>query len=191
MKINYKRRIGIAALCLCAVSPQFALAAPVPKAVTPEGTKGGLITEGFQLTAQVEQVNFMPAAPIVLTVTLKNTTDKTLSHLTSRPEIDYPIEVKNKKGEIMPLTRYGQRLKKSSKTFWSIGGSDLVPGEEVSNTFIVNRVFDMTDDDEYTITVTHPVPKLDGHGITVNIVSNVVHLTVGEPPTLMPIPLPK
>lgn len=173
--MNLKNR-SLTALFLCTFMASLTplSSAQIKASETPTLTKT-FTGEGFQFTTQIEKFKFAPSTEISLTVKLKNITKDVLTHVESRPDYDYSIEVKNAQGEIMPLTRYGKGIH-DVKTYFGIGSVEVWPDEEVGAKFIVNRIFDMTQEGGYTITVTHGVPKRDKTGLGKLI--STVHLLV-------------
>lgn len=142
--------------------------------------KGGAIVEGFQLIAQTDTTDFAPSTPILVSVTLKNTSDSILAPVVSYAEADYRLEVTNVKGELLPETRYAQRHKKFGVPFFGIGTMEVAPGQTLQGQFIVNRHYDMTENAEYLIKVIRrSVPKLDKSGF-VPIESNVIRVKVDD-----------
>lgn len=174
MNFNCKKSLMLWATLLFVMLASQVNAAPVEKLVA---VKGGSIVEGFQLIAQTEVDGFAPATPIALSIILKNTTKKVLTPTVSYPEADYQLEVTNVKGEILPLTCYGQRRKKGGNAFFGIGPMEIGPNGEMRDTLIVNRFFDMTESEEYLIKVRRSVPKSDKTGFA-PIESNIVRLKV-------------
>lgn len=134
----------------------------LPCHADPIGPKPGeLVTvDGFQLSITADSQEFVSGSPIKLDTLAKNVTDKKLSLVASSRLVpsDYEVEVKTEKGELLPLTRYGQRVKRNKGTFFSVGGVDVLPGASYRQEILVNQVYDMTDPGVYLVTVRRDVP---------------------------------
>lgn len=135
----------------------------------------GPVTEGFQLSARAEKEVFAPNEPILLQITLKNVTKRTLVHVVGSHE-DYPVIVKDEEGKNVPPTRY-KRQRDSRRTSFAHGSMDIDSGEEVKSDILVNRMYDMTKSGTYFITASHSVPNSDKTR-AVRVMSNTVQVKV-------------
>lgn len=149
-------------------------AAPDQKLVV---AKGGPVIEGFQLLAQTGSNIFSPSTPVLLSLSLKNTTDKILGTFSSNTYNDYQLDVMDIKGKPVPLTPYAQRRNKHGKVYFGTGLMEVAPGGEMREIFNVSRFFDMTKNDDYLIKAKRFVTKLNKPGYT-TIESNVVRVKV-------------
>lgn len=99
-----------------------------------------------------EEHAFSSMQPVVLRVTLENVLDEPSGHVTlTHTERDYEIIVRDGKGNDVPRTRYGAlRARNAGRNFRRIF-KRMEPGETLEETLHVNRMFDMTLNDTYSI----------------------------------------
>src|SRR5262245_38164535 len=64
----------------------------------------GADSNGFQLSAEIDRARFQLGAPILLKLTVKNVSRRTLKLNVTYPESDYNVIIKDEKGEIVPPT---------------------------------------------------------------------------------------
>lgn len=140
--------------------------------------KGGMVSEGFQLSAQLEKEWVGPCEPVILIVTLKNVSEKVLSLADSRPERDYEIVVKDEQGEETPLTTYGKNLMDSAGVFRRVL-LKMNAGQELQNRLLINRIYDMSISGTYSIIVKRNVFRQDGKGFA-EVISNTIKVEITE-----------
>lgn len=146
---------------------------------------------GYQVSAKPEKNAVQSAEPIVFQVTLKNVGQAVLIYaLANKPVVEF--SVKDEKGQIMPLTRYGQDLFKpaAGTQVFRLIQVKLKPGEERTYRLLVNDMYDMTVPGDYTIVAKKTVSN--GAGGSVEVTSNAVKVTVNGFDASMPSdPLPE
>jgi hypothetical protein len=105
-------------------------------------------------------------AGLNLTVTLENQSEMDLSfHFRTKYSM-YDLRVEDHKGEPVPLTRFGKTVQGRGAREGSGVIARLKPGQRREHTLNLARVFDLTDDGEYTLTVGWPGGKLKTEKIT-------------------------
>jgi hypothetical protein len=112
----------------------------------------GVVSEGFQLLAEMERFNYQLGAPIPLKLTVKNTSSRTLKLPVSYPEVEYKVTIKDEKGGLVPLTEYGEGLKKPlpiPRNYLR----EMEPGEQMSEWFPIHKVFNITGSGIYSVSV--------------------------------------
>lgn len=186
MNIKHSRITRSLWAVLCALWISEAMAEPAqkpPKKSANEefmNREAGPIVEGVQLILQTEESKFSPYSPILMRISVKNTTDKMLNYVVSHVHRDYEFMVTDEKGEPIPLTRYGQSQLKPLFTAGSVGNMDMDPGGEWRDEIIINRYFDMTLEGVYLIKcIRKRVEKLDKSEL-VPIVSGVLRVKVDD-----------
>jgi hypothetical protein len=146
-------------------------------------------TADYQLSAQAEKTRVHAGEPVVLQITIKNNSKREISYGAQSLERLFTIEVKNKKGETMPLTRYGKSLFVTQPgpppPFSGLGGDSLKPGEAKTYRFLINRMYDMTVPDIYAIVAKRSFTDVKD-GETIEVVSNQVKVEVGGFDASMP-----
>lgn len=138
----------------------------------------GQAIEGLELSAQLINADkklFAPLEPVVVQLTLKNTSENAIGIGESLPELDYDFIVKGRRGDVMPATRYGHRRQPGEVFPGSGGQKTLQPGEEMQSELIMNRLADMTVEDIYTAKVRRPMFLAGKAGY---VESNEVRVTV-------------
>jgi hypothetical protein len=135
------------------------------------------IVKGLQMSIKAERESFKPGEPIVLKVSVKNTTPLVL-YLpdTAHPEWDYKFVVKNERGEDVPLTIEGKRLVEDVAILRKTG-VEMKPGAEVKAEFRLNKLFAMTTPGLYTLTVRHGAWE-NANRVSTTITSNTIRVRV-------------
>ena len=144
----------------------------------------GPLSEGCNLSIQVEKNKFNYCQPIILKITLKNSDKTPLMFADTGPESDFSIIVKNDEGKIVPLTAYGK--KRSDTTFPKIIYMNvqitLQFKEKREYFLLVNRMHDMSLKGTYSITVKRSGFMREGKRLG-EVVSNTIKVEVrGDPP---------
>ena len=138
----------------------------------------GSVSKGFQLSANLEGDLIKKAgAAIVLELTIKNASKRVLSLIVSSPEKDYQVYVKNGKGEDVPLTEYGERLRQLAGDHLSRSVIKITGGQELKYRYPLGAVYKMTSSGSYYVTAKRSVFRRDGKGIA-ELSSNEVKVTI-------------
>ncbi len=135
-------------------------------------------SKNFKLIAQLKKDLFKPGEPIILKVILKNISKKTHTIVVSGPERDYDIIVKDNKGAIVPLTKYGKRLMDNKGEFRAIG-KKIKSQKEIQINLLINRIYDMTISGTYSIKVERFVLEQNRKKFA-KVISNTVKIKVAD-----------
>ena len=157
MKINNHNRVASAIVHAIALSAFMFVssntlplhAQDVPAQDVPANGKSG-----YEIDAQFENDEVQSAAPVVLIISIKNNSQSGMSYIETDSELVFDINVKNAKGESMPLTRYGKRIMQpeAEPTVFRRILVKLKPGEKSLYKILVNRIYDMSVPDSYSVT---------------------------------------
>jgi len=148
---------------------------PINSKAMPE--VGGEIIEGLQLSARLDKATFRRDEPVLLKLSIKNTTTKPLFLRASYSQKDYQVFVKNENGKSPALTELGEHLKRNSIIASPESKVNLDPGQESEDQTNVSELYDLTAPSTYYITAKRVVPKMSGSG-AVEIASNTVKVTI-------------
>ncbi|MBM4047809.1 MAG: hypothetical protein FJ279_22115 [Planctomycetes bacterium] len=162
----------------------FAFGCPVPVSgqasskLSQEADVSAKPVEGFQLTARLEKEEIQACQPVALVVTLRNLSKDTLAFPESAPYRDYRLVVKDSNGREVPLTRYGKAIKDTEGEFRLVV-TDLPAHSELRATLLVNRYYDMTVTDTYSVSVRRDV-LLKSRDRVVEVLSNSVRVKITD-----------
>jgi hypothetical protein len=111
--------------------------------------------ENLNLILKTEKTNFGVCEPIVINIIVSNNGDERIIYEmkynhTKFSVYNFPLSVKNDKGEDMPLTEFGMQMKKILTPERSAQGS-FGPGQIREYSIIANRHFDMTLNGKYKV----------------------------------------
>lgn len=136
-------------------------------------------TEGFQLVARlVDEPGIAPAGkPIVLTVTLKNASGRSLTLFRTNFLYDFTIQVQDGSGRDVELTELGKLRRRNAEMDVSREQLELAPGKELESKVEISELYKMTKADRYYITFRRLVPTLSGKGWT-KVRSNTIQVSV-------------
>lgn len=138
----------------------------------------GAVSEGFQLSAEMEKVVFQLGTPIPLKLTVKNASRRTLKLPVSLPEIDYKVIIKDEKGGIIPLTQYGE----ASRNPRDISRNhllDMKPGEQISEQLSIAKIFNITRSGHYSVSVRRRILR-QSDKVPAEVESNPVQFSVSN-----------
>jgi hypothetical protein len=137
----------------------------------------GTPSEGFQLSAKLDQEKLKVGEPVLLKLSLKNITKKDLVVVETSADQDYEIEVTNEHGTRAPLTEKGRRLTQGMRIYTKVISVKVASGQEQQVNINLNEIYDLNAKGVYSITAKRKVPKLDRSG-SVELVSNTVKVTI-------------
>src|SRR5262249_32087714 len=106
-------------------------------------TPSGPIKEGLRLSAQVENSFVRSGEPIILNLTLTNTSSQKRIVFISRSEYDYKADVINEMGQRVPLTKRVEELLANPRSYDRRIRYDLKPHEELKETLRVSDLFEL------------------------------------------------
>ncbi|BCM92344.1 hypothetical protein IAD21_04223 [Abditibacteriota bacterium] len=115
-------------------------------------------SNGFTLTTRFDKAVFKNGEPIKVAFRLKNLRPTLEYFSRSGYGQDFGLKVTTADGKLVPLTQYGRIIYDSP----GIGSSITIkmkPGDKVSATLYVNRIYDMSEGGKYNITVSTRAPK--------------------------------
>lgn len=95
----------------------------------------------------------------LLSLTIKNNCQGRIiiKEVGDESERNYQVELRNSKGEIVPLSDAGKSLTSRRQPEVSVIYVRLKPGEEITRTLDLSKLYSLQDDEKYTITVTKSV----------------------------------
>ena len=110
------------------------------------------------MLSTVDKPMFGSAEPIILNIYIRNTENKDIIYFDSNPENDLQFSVQDSSGLVVPLTRYGSNLKSRRRmSMTRLIKVVLHHGEERRFRILINRIFDMSVPDTYSIAVSSVV----------------------------------
>jgi hypothetical protein len=118
----------------------------------------GTIAGGFKLSLTVDKHKFASGEAIMLKVSLRNTTNAPLHIMGTIFDVDCQTEVRNDKGELVPLTEYAKHLPRMNGIHISMGRISIGAGQEAQEALQVNRLYEMSAPGEYSIVLRRGVP---------------------------------
>jgi hypothetical protein len=135
------------------------------------------VSEGFLLLARLEKEHVVIGEPVLLNLTLKNTTQEYLPLAQATPQGEYKLDIESNRGGKPPLTAYGQSLQTKRSVGISGSGLTLGPGQEQQDVVRVDKIYDFSLPGAYSITTSRIVGQPDRKGWT-EVVSNTVTVLV-------------
>lgn len=170
-------KIVVAVLMLLSIGDAVHMEGGEPKQAETNSGQWGSISEGLQLSVQLEKVILRVREPIVLKLLIKNTTKEVLPLVVSSPDMDYQISIRDEKGQNVALTKYGEKLRRNAGDHLARAVIKVSPGQEVSHSLTVSEIYNMTAPGTYSITAKRTVFRRDGKGIA-ELMSNMIEVTV-------------
>ena len=109
---------------------------------------------------------------------LTNQTDHVITFFDTNFDCDYPTEVRDDKGNLVPLTPYRQQLRCNDR----LGDTrnilvTLKPQESIDEEILVHKLYELSRPGSYLVQVSRTIPKKLGDG---TVKSNSVKITVTE-----------
>jgi hypothetical protein len=142
-----------------------------------EQSKGGksMVSGKYVLVAQPERELFKLGEQIMLRLSLSNYTDKEIYIIQTNPTRDNELEIKNAKGEKVPLSEKGKRLLDSPVLRRIV--SRIGAGQAIQYTITVSDLYDLSAHDAYTVTVKRKILMKDKKTF-VDVKSNPVKIII-------------
>jgi hypothetical protein len=129
-----------------------------PQLPDAQNQKWGKAIEGQAISIATSKTVYTSGEPIILKINFKNTGHNEVLFVRRLPLAVYDVTVLMPDGTKAPLTLFGTRRFGSRS-----GGSKIIdslkPGEQVRSEIELNRVFDMTIDGKYLVSVQRRVWK--------------------------------
>lgn len=134
--------------------------------------------EGIQLSISMDRNVFTPKEPVLMTVSLKNLNRANLSLPTTTPERDFKLSVKDKQGNILPLSLYGKGMNTSA--IFGRYPVEVKIGKQTQYTLQIDRLYDLTTCGSYSIEASRRVPNINGNGFS-DVTSGKIDVSIVEP----------
>ena len=111
---------------------------------------------GFRLSASLPKEVIKADQPVWVKALFENVSGHELPYGARAKFYDYHLECRTEQGELVPLTRYGQRMA-GNRGMGRYITSTLPPGEKLVNDILVSQQVDVTLAGKYTLKVTREV----------------------------------
>lgn len=134
----------------------------------------------FSLSIETQPQTAKVGEEILLRVTLTNTSSSEIrfGEVPGDPppgEFVYKIEVQDSKGQSARLTEYGRKFDSAVPARGSRVTHALQPGESLTDNVTLNKLYDFSRPDKYTVKVARQIPDHLGKGI---IKANPITVTI-------------
>lgn len=110
----------------------------------------GKVMYGFQMSLWCQMSVYDQQEPIVLSIALKNVSEKILFTVMSSTVSDFELVVAYPDGKPVPLTKRGEELLHGGKTFL-FDLASLKPGDQRRFSLKVTELYDMSSPGKYTV----------------------------------------
>jgi hypothetical protein len=139
---------------------------------------GTLRTPGLQLSLAVDRDEVPIGEPLVVRFSTKNVAKRPLFLLESNPDTDYRFDVRDAKGNSVPLTEYGRKVLSNAEEVRLVM-IKLRPGEEIRDEVHADRIVQLNVPGTYYISARRRVPEAPTnlHKL-MEISSNTVRLAI-------------
>ena len=143
-----------------------------------EGTiQWGVPKEGYAMSLSITNQEIAPEQAVVLTVKVKNISQKELLLIESGPGADFNFIVKDAAGKEAPKLRYQLHLEANEGVYTSNVVMSMKPGQVIEYQQNVSRRFDMSLSGKYTVQAYRNVVRKAGH-LLVEIKSNILGVRI-------------
>lgn len=166
---DMNRRINVTLAATCAFAAVLIASAETPvSSEKPQSSRTQLKqTEGFQLVARLTDGEDVVTAgkPILLTVTLKNVSARSLKLFRTSFLYDFVIQVQDASGRDVEMTELGKQRRRNVEMYISREQLVLAPGRQLETTVELSALYKITKAGAYSITFRRLVPRLSGKGL--------------------------
>jgi len=169
-------RISLAMVVMFSAASEKGRGTTRTLAGSPVGT-AALVEADLRLIASLPRRGVTGGEPIILKLSLTNTTSKDVIVVESNPLADYKIDVRDQRGRPVPPTPEGKDLLFHSLWVGRRLSVRLAPGDKKVETFEINKVYDMSKPGSYTVTGSRRA-LTDVDKSWVELKSNIVKVTV-------------
>jgi hypothetical protein len=129
---------------------------------------------GLRLSVETRKKFYAAEDRIDLVVLLQNLRSENVAIVDQDPMATYELKViRVQSQKEAPLTLYGQNARRGAEEIIHRRRSRLPPGQTITNTFHLNRLFDMTVSGEYEVSVSR-------RGVPGALTSNTIKLAVAD-----------
>ena len=153
------RLIVVGVCCLCSFTSLAAVAQEKPAKM--KFAQKTVTQNGIEMFACLSAENTAGSA-VNLNLAVENKSKEKAEFFSRGKYWDYDLKVLDSKGRPVPLTLFGKVAYGDART---IGGSGLeealAPGKQMKETLNIARVFDLSQEGEYTLTVRMRIGKSD------------------------------
>jgi hypothetical protein len=132
------------------------------------------------ISISTEKGEFAPGEKVILDIRYKNVGREDVQTWLTAWFAVYDIEVSDWNGKSVPLTRYGQRRMETHRMIGGVSSSPLHPGEEIDLRINLTRLFDLSNEDTYTVVVKRRLDFYDRKREEGVIVSNKIEIRVRD-----------
>ncbi len=140
--------------------------------------RGSHKTLGLQLSLALEKKEVLVDEPLLVKFSTKNVARKPLFVLESNPDTDYRFDVRDDKGNVVPLTEYGKKILSTAEEVRMVLVK-LRPGEETHSEVRAERIVQLNVAGTYYITAKRRVPQASNNLTKlVEISSNTVRVVI-------------
>jgi hypothetical protein len=180
---HVSRRIRIARVA----TPALLLLAVIPTvcSASDDGDKPkrqwGEAVNDQAISIATNKGEYAPGEKIILDIRHKNVgREDVRAWLTGWWLAVYDIEVSDWNGKSVPLTLYGQRRLDTARMIGNAGSGPLHPGEEIGLCINLTRLFDLSNEDTYTVVVKRRLKFRDRKREEGAIGSNKIEIRVRD-----------
>ena len=176
--------IAMLTLVVVALATRTHVLAEEEEKAKAEEREWGEEVRGLRLSIQLKEYDKKEYGPVTLSIVVKNVSENVVNYIAPSLFFDYGLTVKDSKGDEVPLTRYGERIRNSGEDF-KRALVNLKPEEQKEYTLVVSRYYDLTLPGTYTIVASLPVtgPPDRAFGLPsdpVPVTSNTITVKVPE-----------
>lgn len=122
-------------------------------------------SDNFQLLTK-DGETFQRGENIRLKVVIKNTSKKLQKLSVTQPEMDYVITAKNEAGTAMPMSKYGEAMKKT-ETISRNFVAEIKPGSEMQEEIPIDKLYTPFPKGMYEITIQRYILRNGNKGTTI------------------------
>jgi hypothetical protein len=130
----------------------------------------GQPVEGCRLSISVPASKIEAGRPVELTLVFRNDGPTEMKFPKFSMWFNYEYAILYDENQEVPLTPFGEHQKESS-VMSAMAASDVAPGEELTSTVEISRLYDLSRPGKYTVEASKDLPSRSGQGF-IKVVSN-------------------
>lgn len=146
--------------------------------VMPASAPGVTTTTGLEFSAITSKTEYCPVEPIVVYLSITNTSDEMQIIPAGRPELLYEISIHKRDNVDVPLTCYGKEAFARSRNV-QIKPSGIKPHDTYNEAFLVNRYYDMSEAGTYWLSFSRRL-SVPGSSSILSAPSREIELVITE-----------
>lgn len=135
----------------------------------------GELQNGFTLSTRYDKTLFKNGEPVIVTLRLKNLRPTTEIFVRRGDVQNFGVKVTTADGKPVPLTEYG-RLMYKMPVFGSSIQVRMKQGDEITGKLRINRIYDMSQDGKYNITISTQVDTDQNRTVITSKITSVTIL---------------